>query len=527
MLTPLLVQFNSLVGDLTGNRLRLQALLLEAGDFDVAIVPELALTGYPPRDLLESKGFMDHCLAELTALAKAVAHLGPVFVGAPAPAKRHPGLYNAAWLIESGQARVVATKQLLPAYDVFDEPRHFVVGEPMPVLDVSGYRVGVTICEDLWQGTEVDEQGRYDVSPAVDLAPHCDLLINLSASPYRRGRPAERLEQASRLARTSNCSIVVVNAVGGNDELIFDGHSFITDGSRHRMLSGFVEIARQAVEPVLFDDSLELDRQALVLGLRDYVYKCGAQRVVLGISGGIDSALVAALAVDALGADSVLGIAMPSRFSSERSIVDARRLAEQLGFELRELSIQNAHHELSQLLSGAFVMDGLPDENLQARLRGLMVMAASNAEARFALATGNKSELAVGYCTLYGDMCGALAPIGDLFKVDVFELARRDNRIPKSIVDAPPSAELRDDQRDEDSLPPYDRLDPILEALLADRERPENLVAQGHDPDHVACAVQLIDRTEFKRRQAAPVLRISQKAFGMGRRQPLAWKRGF
>ena len=420
MLTPLLVQFNSLVGDLRGNRLRLQALLLEAEDFDLAIVPELALTGYPPRDLLESEGFMDQCLAELNSLAKAVVDCGCVLLGAPAPADRHPGFYNAAWLLEAGEARVVAKKQLLPAYDVFDEPRHFVVGEPMPVLDILGVRVGVTICEDLWLGAEVDEEGRYDVSPAANLAPDCDLLINLSASPYRRGRPVERVEQASRLAQAANCSVAVVNAVGGNDELIFDGHSFDTDGHDHHMLTGFEEIASLAVEPVSSIDPLELDRQALVMGLRDYVHKCGAERVVLGISGGVDSALVAALAVDALGADAVLGIAMPSRFSSERSLVDARRLARQLGFELRELSIESAHRELHQLLSSALSMEGLPDENLQARLRGMMVMAASNSEARFALATCNKSELAVGYCTLYGDMCGALAPIGDLFKMDVF-----------------------------------------------------------------------------------------------------------
>ena len=507
--------------------MRLQALLLEADDFDLAILPELALTGYPPRDLLESEGFINRCLTELNALAQAVAQRGPVVIGAPAPAERHPGLYNAAWLLEAGQARVVATKQLLPSYDVFDEPRHFVAGEEMPILDIGGYRVGVTICEDLWLGVEVDEQDRYTASPAVDLAPHCDLLINLSASPYRRGRPIERVEQASRLAKTANCSVAVVNAVGGNDELIFDGHSFMTDGSQQRMLAGFIEIASPAVDPVAAFDPLELDRQALVMGLRDYVHKCGAQRVVLGISGGVDSALVAALAVDAFGADSVLGIAMPSRFSSQRSVIDARQLADQLGFELRELSIESAHQHLSDLLSSAFLMDGLPDENLQARLRGMMVMAASNSESRFALATGNKSELAVGYCTLYGDMCGALAPIGDLFKMDVFALARRDHRIPKSIVDAPPSAELREDQRDDDSLPPYDRLDPLLEALLIDREHPENLMAKGHHAEDIACVVPLVDRTEFKRRQAAPVLRISKKAFGMGRRQPLAWKRGF
>jgi NAD+ synthase (glutamine-hydrolysing) len=527
VLTPLLVQFNPLVGDLKGNRMRLQAMLREASGYRLAIVPELALTGYPPRDLLEAKGFVERCELELQELAQELHDCGPVILGAPAPAEHPPHVYNAAWLLRSGVASVVATKQLLPAYDVFDEPRHFVPGEPMPVLEILGYRIGVTICEDLWLGAEVGEEGRYGSSPAAQLAPNCDLLVNISASPYRRGRPQERLKQAGALARQTGCTLAVVNAVGGNDELIFDGHSFVTDGHTHLAMPGFVECVGEPAELTMSTDPIDEDRQALVLGLRDYVQKCGAQRVVLGISGGIDSALVAALAVDALGADAVLGIAMPSRFSSLRSVADARQLAEQLGIELREINIETAHGELRQLLGSSLDVAGVTDENLQARLRGMMVMATSNAEGRFALATGNKSELAVGYCTLYGDMCGALAPIGDLFKCDVFELSKRDRRIPQSIVEAPPSAELREDQRDDDSLPPYERLDPILEALLVDREHPRAIVAKGYDAEEVALAVGLVDRSEFKRRQAAPVLRVSKKAFGIGRRQPLAWKRGY
>jgi len=525
--TPLLVQFNPLVGDLKGNRRRLQAMLREAKGYPLAIVPELALTGYPPRDLLEVDGFVERCVLELRELAQELSDCGPVIIGAPAPTERPPGVFNAAWLLSSGEARVVATKQLLPAYDVFDEPRHFVAGEPMPVLNILGLRIGVTICEDLWLGAEVGEQGRYGVSPAAQLAAECDLLINLSASPYRRGRAVERLEQAAALARRSGCTLAMVNAVGGNDELIFDGHSLVTDGHNHLGLPGFVECAKIPGAWSLKDDLFDQDRQALVMGLGDYVRKCGADRVVLGISGGIDSALVAALAVDALGADAVLGLAMPSRFSSKRSLADARSLADQLGIELREVHIETAHQELRQVLGETLDVAGVTDENIQARLRGMMVMATSNAEGRFALATGNKSELAVGYCTLYGDMCGALAPIGDLFKLDVFELCDRDDRIPKSIVQAPPSAELRADQRDDDSLPPYDRLDPILEALLVDKQHPSAIIARGFDPDEVTLAVGLVDRSEFKRRQAAPVLRVSKKAFGMGRRQPLAWKRGY
>ncbi|MEE2836638.1 MAG: NAD+ synthase [Myxococcota bacterium] len=526
-MTELLVQFNSVVGDVEGNRKRLQAMLLDAEPFDLALVPELALTGYPPRDLLEAGGFLERCLRELDELARALEGRGAVILGAPAPADRAPGLYNAAWLLEAGAARVVATKQLLPAYDVFDEPRHFVPGQPMAPVEVAGRRVGVTICEDLWLGQEVGEEGRYAAAPASDLAADCDVLVNLSASPYRRGRPAERVEQAAALARRTGVPVAVVNAVGGQDELIFDGHSFWTDGLDHRSLPGFAECVATAAAAAEGADELEQDRQALVLGLRDYVTKCGARRVVLGLSGGVDSALVAALAVDALGADAVLGIAMPSRYSSERSLRDARLLANQLGIELRVIPIEAAHDQLRTLLGGAIDVSGLTDENLQARLRGLMVMAASNAEGRFALATGNKSELGVGYCTLYGDMCGAVAPIGDLFKLDVFELARRDLRIPRSIVEAPPSAELRPDQRDDDSLPPYERLDPLLNALIVERTHPERLVAMGFGADEVAQVVQLVDRSEFKRRQAAPVLRVSAKAFGMGRRQPLAWRRGY
>ena len=319
MFTPLLVQFNPLVGDLKGNRRRLQAMLREAEGYPLAIVPELALTGYPPRDLLEADGFVERCALELRELAQELGDCGPVIIGARAPAERPPGVFNAAWLLSSGEARVVATKQLLPAYDVFDEPRHFVAGEPMPMLDLLGLRIGVTICEDLWLGAEVGEQGRYGVSPAARLAANCDLLINLSASPYRRGRALERLEQAAALARRSVCTLAMVNAVGGNDELIFDGHSLVTDGHNHLGLPGFVECAKIPGTWSLKDDLFDQDRQALVMGLRDYVHKCGADRVVLGISGGIDSALVAALAVDALGATGKLiigGKSMGGRVAS-------------------------------------------------------------------------------------------------------------------------------------------------------------------------------------------------------------------
>ncbi len=527
MLSPLFVQLNPRVGDLEGNRKRLQSLLLQAGDYPLALVPELALTGYPPRDLLEQEGLAAALGGQIDTLAAALRDCGPVILGALAPTTRSPGWLNAAYLLRDGEATMVAQKQLLPDYDVFDEPRYFAVGEPSAPLTVAGCRVGVTICEDLWGGQEVGEGARYDHLPAEGLAHECDLLVNLSASPYQRGKPAERLAQAERFARRAGCAVAMVNAVGGNDELVFDGHSFWTDGQVSKGLDGFRETAAYAQRNIVFGSDLEVDRAALVLGLRDYLHKCGAKQVVLGVSGGIDSALVAALAVDAIGGDNVLGLAMPSRYSSQRSLDDAHQLAHNLGFECREVSLEGAHAQMRALLSPVFSVAGLTDENLQARLRGLMVMAAANSEGRFALATGNKSELAVGYCTMYGDMCGAVAPIGDLFKTDVFALAALDARIPRSIVDAPPSAELRDDQKDEDSLPPYAVLDAILEGLVVQKKHPSILLAQGHDSEHLHTAIRLLDQSEFKRRQAAPVIRVSAKAFGIGRRQPLAWKRGF
>ena len=528
MFAPLLVQLSSRVGDLAANANRLAAMLLDAEDFALAVVPELAIAGYPSRDLLELEGFADAVRRELDALAQRIAHRGPVLVGAIAESDRSPGLVNAAWLLHGGEARVVAEKQLLVDYDVFDEPRHFAPGRALPPLELCGRRIGVTICEDFWGGDEVGQGHRYASDPAAALvAAGCDTIVNLSASPYQRNKPAGRIVRAERFAAEHGVTVAVANAMGANDELIFDGHSFVTDGSQTFGLAGFVEEARIPTAPPQLADPIDADRQALVLGLREYITKSGGNSVVLGISGGIDSALVAAIAVDALGADRVLGVAMPSRFSSDRSVDDARRLCANLGMELRVLPIREAHRSLSLALGQQTDASGLTDENLQARLRGVMVMAFANAEGRFALATGNKSELAVGYCTMYGDMCGALAPIGDLFKTDVFAMSARDSRIPRSIVDAPPSAELRSDQLDEDSLPPYAQLDAALAALIVDRRAPASIVASGQDEAVVARAVALLDRNEFKRRQGAPVLRVSAKAFGMGRRMPLAWRRGF
>jgi NAD+ synthase (glutamine-hydrolysing) len=527
LLSPLFVPFNPRVGDLKGNRQRLQQLLLSADDFPLALLPELALTGYPPRDLLEHEGLAEALDQELQGLAQALKGKGPVLLGELARCASAPGWFNAAWLLHQGRAEVVAQKQLLPDYDVFDEPRYFAPGIPMPVIDVAGLRLGVTICEDLWGGEEAGEGARYSHLPAARLAPDCDLLVNLSASPYQLDKPAQRLSQAQAFARRHDCHVAVVNAVGGNDELIFDGQCFLTDGTKTLGLPLFPQHFSYATEAVQRQEGLSLDRQALVLGLRDYLQKSGCSKVVLGISGGIDSALVAAIAVDALGAENVLGLALPSVYSSDRSFADARALCGNLGMELRELSIKTPHAVLRDSLLQITTVEGLTDENLQARLRGLMVMATANAEGRFALATGNKSELAVGYCTLYGDMCGALAPIGDLFKSDVFAMSALDIRIPKGILEAPPSAELRADQKDEDSLPPYDKLDAILQALIVDKRNPSSLLQEGYCPEQVKLTIALLDRSEFKRRQAAPVLRISAKAFGMGRRHPLAWRRGF
>jgi len=523
-----LVQINPVIGDLDGNARKIREALAAFPSFDLAILPELALTGYPPRDLLAQQGFVEASVATCSQLAKDFAQAGPVLLGAPA--ERDGRLKNSAWLLSGGVAQPVHDKVLLPVYDVFDERRHFEGGDRATIIEIRGCRVAVTICEDLWAGEDLEEAMDYGDRPAQRLAGQCDLVVNLSASPYSRGKPSRRRRILAEIAQQLEAPIAMVNQVGANDELIFDGGSvYVEPSGRVRGLPSFSEAVGYGVDLEDGEDPLLSDRRALMLGLSDYLRKSSLHSVVLGVSGGIDSALVAEIAVAALGPERVLGLAMPSRYSSDRSVVDARDLCGRLGMRLEELSIEASHKALSQTLGTVVDPSGLTDENLQARLRGALVMGVSNSSGSMALATGNKSELAVGYCTLYGDMCGGLAPIGDLYKTAVYDLCRLmspgdEGLIPASIQEAAPSAELRPDQRDDDSLPPYEDLDRVLFQLVEERRSPKWLIDQGEDEELVTRIAHLLKVTEFKRWQAAPVLRVSRKAFGTGRRIPLVWR---
>ena len=561
-----LAQINTTVGDLDGNRDLIVAAIedAKAAEADLVLVPELAVTGYPAEDLLLRPGFLraaDDSLVEIARSARGIVAL----VGAP---HFDRDLYNACAVCVDGEVAAYYRKRFLPNYGVFDEDRYFAPARDLLLLEQGGTLVGPTICEDMWQPGP----------PATDLAlAGAQLLTNISASPFHVGRDREREEMFATRARDNACFVAFCNAVGGQDELIFDGHSLVLD-EEGRILArapGFEEallvvdidpadavgqrlrdvrrraLAREretppqaeivhvgparkhahAAEPVLAEplEDLEQMRLALELGLSDYVGKNGFGDVVIGVSGGIDSALTAALAVEALGADRVHCVSMPSRFSSEETRRDARLLAQRLGTDFRELPIGEVVTAFDGVLAESFegLEPDLAEENLQARSRGVLLMALSNKFGWLVVATGNKSELSVGYATLYGDMAGGFALLKDVFKTDVFRLARHLNEragtelIPQSIVDRAPSAELRDNQLDEDSLPPYGALDRVLEAYVEQDRSREELSEDGFDRDVVERALALIDRAEYKRRQAPPGVRLTPKAFGRDRRTPI------
>jgi NAD+ synthase (glutamine-hydrolysing) len=516
-----LAQINAVVGDLDGNRARILAAVEDArsAGADVVVLPELAITGYPPEDLLLRPAFVH--AAEEAARAVAAAATGVVaLVGTPWRYE-DGSLANSCAVCADGEIRAVYHKRLLPNYGVFDEERYFEPGPDGLVLPLAGKHVGLTVCEDVWQSW-----------PAARLAElGAELLVNLSASPFHVGKAESRESMLAERARANGFPVAFCNLVGGQDELLFDGHSVVlgADGAVLARAPGFEEhlLVVDLGEPgdvVPFEAELEQMRRALVLALRDYVGKNGFREVVLGLSGGIDSALVAALAVEAVGPERVHCVSMPSRYSSEGTKSDARRLAESIGCDFRELPIEPVVAAFHQVGVGTA---GLAAENLQARVRGMTLMSLSNEHGWLVLATGNKSELSVGYSTLYGDLAGGFALIKDVYKTDVFRLARHLNEragrelIPVSIIERPPSAELRSDQRDEDSLPPYAELDPVLESYVElDRSR-EDLLAEGHDAHVVDRALALIDRAEYKRRQAPPGVKLRPKAFGRDRRIPI------
>jgi NAD+ synthase (glutamine-hydrolysing) len=561
-----LAQIDPVVGDLDGNRALILQRLAEAKDAraDLVLFPELAVTGYPPEDLLLRPGFVRAAERSCDEIARSARGIVAV-VGTP---HFDRDLYNAAAVCAGGEIKSIVRKRFLPNYGVFDEFRYFAPGEGITLFEHGDATIGVTICEDMWQPGP----------PATDLAlAGAELIVNISASPFHLLRDREREEMFRTRARDTAAFVALCNTVGGQDELIFDGHSFVIDdeGTVLARAKGFEEellivdidpssvVSRRltdtrrralaqdrgslgAIETIHvgtphqqdeaightltpFCDDLEQMRLALELGLTDYVRKNGFSEVVLGVSGGIDSALVAALAAEALGADKVHCVSMPSRYSSEGTRTDARRLAESLGCDFREIAIEPMVETFLEALAPSF--EGrdpdLTEENLQARIRGVILMALSNKFGWLLVATGNKSELSVGYATLYGDMAGGFALLKDVYKTDVFRLARHLNEragrevIPQTIVDRAPSAELRADQLDEDSLPPYPTLDKVLEAYVEEDRTLEELSSDGFDPDVVQRAVKLIDRSEYKRRQAPPGVRLRPKAFGRDRRTPI------
>jgi len=581
-----LAQINPTVGDFAGNTrliLDFTARAAEAGA-ELAVFPELAVCGYPPADLLEKRVFLDRARQALDEIASHTASgpailCGGILATDPVEGKPYAGKHarNVAALLAGGRVGFVQQKMLLPFYDIFDEQRYFEPATEQSLTVLNGQPLAVTICEDAWNDKGFWSRRLYPVDPVDELmlqwralpdplAVHPRVILNISASPFWCGKPQLRRRMLSALAVRHNAIVAMVNQIGGNDSLVFDGSSIVlapngevvaqaasfrqdltvfdtevlrsTATTPPRPKSAPISVPSFHSEPAQSDESdCTVDTwNALVLGTRDYVRKCGFRKALVGLSGGIDSSLVAAIAVEALGAENVLGVGMPSEFSSAGSIDDARALAANLGIRFELVAIQDVFTQYQSTLEPLFrgTPFGLAEENLQSRIRGALLMALSNKFGALVLTTGNKSEMSTGYCTLYGDMVGGLAVIGDVFKTRVYALGRYANRereaIPRATMEKPPSAELRPDQRDTDSLPPYEVLDPILEAYVERYASTEQIVEEGKaagrpvDLALVRRVLQLVERSEYKRQQAAPVLKVTPKSFGNGRRFPIAVK---
>jgi NAD+ synthase (glutamine-hydrolysing) len=539
-----LLQIDPTVGDLRGNaRLILEALAeAKRHDAALAVTPELALVGYLPRDLLLSADFVRQSWDALAALARDAASLPPVLVGLPEPNPSDEGrpLFNSAALLQNGVIGARFRKALLPTYDVFDEDRYFEPFHGPQTLDIAGRRLGISICEDIWNDRDFWKRRRYHHDPIEELVgAGADVIVNLSASPFTAGKHTKREEMLGAMARRHHVPLVYVNQYGGNDDLVFDGRSCAFDSggtpfARGKSFDSDVVIC-DLVQPRPLAPASDVNVEseiwrALVLGTRDYVRKCGFSSAVLGLSGGIDSALTAAVAAAAVGASKVLGILMPSPYSSRGSLDDARQLAANIGIETMTLPIEFVMRAYDAALADAFDARecGVAKENLQARIRGALLMALSNSRGAILLTTGNKSELSVGYCTLYGDMSGGLAVIADVPKTMVYRVARWRNEtegravIPDASLTKAPSAELRPDQTDQDTLPPYDVLDDILERHIERHQPASEIVAAGFDPATVHRVLRMVRSAEFKRKQAAPGLKVTDRAFGTGWRMPIA-----
>jgi NAD+ synthase/NAD+ synthase (glutamine-hydrolysing) len=537
-------QINPTIGDFTGNSKKIiesSRLALTLGA-EMILFPELAVCGYPPRDLLEKPAFVERNHQVVNEIAQAVPQL-TIICGFVSPAKVETGksVMNSAAVLRQGAVQFVQSKMLLPTYDVFDELRYFDPAESQKLLPLGGKEFALTICEDAWNDKHFWHRRLYRVDPVDELL-HAggNMVLNISASPFHLGKRELRRQMLETIARDNKVPVLFVNQVGGNDSLIFDGSSMVIapDGRIVAQAKSFEE------DLVIFDsETMQGDMHeqvamgtpsayaALVLGTRDYVRKCGFSKVVIGLSGGIDSALTAAIAVDALGKENVTGVAMPSQYSSEHSMKDARELACKLGIRFEVVAIGDVFDGYRKALAPLFagVPENVAEENLQSRIRGNILMAFSNKFGALVLTTGNKSEVGVGYCTLYGDMVGGLGVISDVPKTMVYSLSRYVNSlkpvIPQSTIDKPPSAELRPGQKDSDTLPPYEVLDNILEDYVEDYRTAEQIAANhGYEVRLVRDVIRMIERSEYKRQQAAPGLKITRKAFGFGRRFPIAQK---
>lgn len=539
-----IAQLNPIIGDISGNLAIIKHTLKTASaeKADLAIFSELFLTGYPPRDLLNRASFIkkvEQAISDIKAISKEYPKMGILF-GAPAKTNIEcgRGLYNAAFLIRNGKILQIQQKSLLPTYDVFDEARYFDQARQIKVVEFKDETLGISICEDAWNDPELWPRRFYNQDPIEILANQkATLLVNISASPFQVGKEKLRFKLISNHARKHKLPFVFVNQVGGNDELVFDGRSIFVDsrgrpiwvGDSFNEVIKTLDIKETSKEAVYdFQDEIESVHDALVLGIKDYIRKCGFKGVMLGLSGGIDSAVTCALACEAVGPENVWGITMPGPFSSKGSVDDSIELAKNLGIQLKEIPIGSINDAYLETLKPHFAgkPPDIAEENIQARIRGNILMALSNKFGYLVLSTGNKSEMAVGYCTLYGDMSGGLSVISDVPKTMVYKIASYINRereiIPKATITKPPSAELRANQTDQDSLPPYDILDQILQYYIEEGMSSEEITAKGFSSETVKWVIKAIAQSEYKRRQAAPGLKVTSKAFGIGRRMPIA-----
>jgi len=533
-----IAQINTRVGDFEYNSKKILDSLetFKNQNVDLVVFPELSLCGYSPKDFLEYKSFLKKCAKNLNSLAKKVEL--PCIVGCARASKKSRGAYNSAFLLENKKATLIADKQLLPNYGLFNEARNFDSGSTKKQITIKDKKIAVTICEDIWTADFVNTASLYKGKKPLDFAKGADVLINISASLWNKENSILRKKLLSHCSHFCNNAFVFCNLVGGNDEAVFDGASCVLNsaGETISVLKSFdedfaiIDLKNQKKIEVKENDFIADLYSALVMSLRDFVQKNGFQKVLLGLSGGIDSALVAALAVDALGKENVLGLSLPSKISSEHSKQDAQLLAKNLDIEIKNVPIENVvsatENSLAEIFAGT--SKNVAEENIQARSRGMILMAISNKQNRMLLATGNKSECSVGYCTLYGDMCGSFNPICDVYKTDVYKLARYINRnkeiIPVSTIEKPPSAELREGQKDSDSLPPYEILDEILKLHIEDSLGEKEIIEKGFDKKIVKDTLQKVLRSEFKRRQSAIGPRVSKKDLCAARKMPIVFK---